>query len=394
MTSVDGDQRPTLWGVNSVFIVLATLSVIGRAASRMMKRVNFGLDDWAICVALVSREFVIIQHGHGSLFSRCGIGCFTVCGRDVSDIFPAQLSPRHLSLWLLTTIALFPGAQVGLGKHRDAVGEANVAAFQKLLYFFQLFYILGPPTIKLSLLLLYRRIFVTPRFLQLVNGMGLVILIWLIIAFFLALLDCVPIHAFWTGGGKCISFRGFGIGYAVVNITTDFAVWIMPIPMVWNVQLPTGQKIALSLIFILGLFNCAAAFARLMTSMLVLGEYDVTWLDSRAVMWSIIELSTGITCTCLPTMRVVLKTIFTERLGRALGLGSGSGGTSRAKSIHAPWRSNRYSTIESSIATVKASNTSMENSEHLPGVQQGIRVQEEVKVELQPITQAYPTHRN
>lgn len=133
------------------------------------------------------------------------------------------------------------------------MGEANVAAFQKLLYFFQLFYILGPPTIKLSLLFLYRRIFVSTRFLHLVHAMGLVMAIWLVVSFFLALLDCVPIHAFWTGGGKCISFKGFGIGYAVVNITTDLAVWLMPIPMIWNVHLPTGQKVALSFIFILGL---------------------------------------------------------------------------------------------------------------------------------------------
>lgn len=133
------------------------------------------------------------------------------------------------------------------------MGEANVAAFQKLLYFFQLFYVVGPPTIKLSLLCLYKRIFVVHRFLCLVYGMMVLISVWLIVSTFLAIFDCIPIHAFWTGGGRCLDFKGFGIGYAVVNITTDFAIWLMPIPMVWNVQIPTGQKVALSLIFILGL---------------------------------------------------------------------------------------------------------------------------------------------
>lgn len=135
--------------------------------------------------------------------------------------------------------------------------------------------------------------------------------------------------------------------------------------------------------------NCAAAFARLMTSMLVLGEYDVMWVYSRAVMWSIIELSTGIVCACLPTMRVVFKAIFSKRVARALGLGSGSGGTSRPKSDSTPWRSNNYNEIHS-VGTAKASSLNTQDAEPFAMGAQGIRVDEEFKIEMQPITQTAP----
>lgn len=65
--------------------------------------------------------------------------------------------------------------------------------------------------------------------------------------------------------------------------------------------------------------DCAAAIARLLLSMLVLGEYDTTWLYAKGYMWSIIEVSTGIVCTCLPTMRVFLKTVFGGRFASLFG---------------------------------------------------------------------------
>jgi hypothetical protein len=83
--------------------------------------------------------------------------------------------------------------------------------------------------------------------------MIVLISVWAIVMTFLAIFNCKPISAFWTTKGTCLNFKQFAIGYAIVNIISDFAVWLMPIPRVWNIQLPKPQKIALSLIFALGL---------------------------------------------------------------------------------------------------------------------------------------------
>jgi hypothetical protein len=141
----------------------------------------------------------------------------------------------------------------GLGKHREILSPEKVATFSELLYFFQIFYVLGPPSVKLALLFLYRRVFEHSSFRRIVNGMILLISVWAIIMTFLAIFNCKPISAFWTTEGTCLNFKQFAIGYAIVNIITDFTVWLMPIPRVWKIQLPKSQKIALSLIFALGL---------------------------------------------------------------------------------------------------------------------------------------------
>jgi hypothetical protein len=44
----------------------------------------------------------------------------------------------------------------------------------------------------------------------------------------------VIISAFWTTEGTCFDFKQFAIGYAIVNIMSDFAGCLMPIPRVWN----------------------------------------------------------------------------------------------------------------------------------------------------------------
>lgn len=42
-----------LWAVNSVFLGLATVAIIGRFYARKLRKLSPGVDDWAIFTALV-----------------------------------------------------------------------------------------------------------------------------------------------------------------------------------------------------------------------------------------------------------------------------------------------------------------------------------------------------
>ncbi|PLB50855.1 hypothetical protein P170DRAFT_446068 [Aspergillus steynii IBT 23096] len=356
------DWGMTLWIVNSVFIALATMAVIARFYARKLRKLSLGVDDWAILFAL-------------------------------------------LLDWAL--YGLFVGCRnYGLGRHRGIISDADVLRMLKLLYYFQIFYILAPPTVKLSLLFLYKRIFVSSRFLIIVYIVGAIISIWAIIMVFLGIFNCKPISAFWTGEGKCIPLREFAIGYAVVNIATDVAVWLMPIPNMWRLQLPLAQKVALTFIFALGIFDFIAAIIRLIASMLVLGNWDVTYDYARGFMWSIIEVSVGIICTCLPTMRIILRSAFNGKLGRMLGFSSLT--PHRQSTGRRPWiRSMNYDEIQgpwmirdggchqhnSDVTATSGTMTRTVSSEREAG-ESGIRVLEEVKVELQDIKPVVGTARN
>ncbi|OQE02352.1 hypothetical protein PENSOL_c002G09869 [Penicillium solitum] len=293
MTDLHEDFGPALWVVNTIFIVLSTFAVAARFESRRLRKLSLGADDWMICVAL---------------------------------------------FWNWVLYGLFVGCRInGLGKHRATLSPEKVATFVELLYFFQIFYVLGPPSVKLALLFLYRRIFEHSSFLRIVDGMIVMISVWAIIMTFLAIFNCKPISAFWTTEGTCLDFKQFAIGYAI--------------------------RIALSLIFALGLFDCAAAMARLLLSMLVLGEYDSTWLYAKGYMWSIIEVSTGIVCTCLPTMRVLLKTAFGGAFAKIFDMSSGK--ASHQPSSNTPWsRTKEYYNDIGDVRSVEV----FSNSDHTNNV--------------------------
>ncbi|KAG9235563.1 hypothetical protein BJ875DRAFT_458794 [Amylocarpus encephaloides] len=316
------DEGSKVVTINTTFTALATLTVILRFAARKIKKTGLAADDYLIFAALA---FVWVLYG-------LSIAC--------------QLK--------------------GVGKHIEAVSKENVALILEMLYVTQIFYILAPAAIKLSLLFLYKRIFVTKRFTMVCNVLLGVVAVWVTIMTFMGIFNCTPVDAFWTGKGKCVNFKQFALGYAAVNIGTDLIIWVLPVPMVWKLQLPIGQKISLTLIFILGLFDCAAAITRLVTSMLVLGNRDVTWDYVPGFIWSIIEPSVGIMCACLPTIRVILLLIIPESWRSVFSLRSRTAsGTKLQKTFESDWpRTAAYNEIHGAgKGTTVGSETASTNTD-------------------------------
>jgi len=67
--------------------------------------------------------------------------------------------------------------------------------------------------------------------------------------------ECVPTARVWDHHveGKCIDLTKFWYANASVNIIGDFVIFLVPMPLVWNMQLPVRQRLGLGLVFSLGL---------------------------------------------------------------------------------------------------------------------------------------------
>lgn len=74
---------------------------------------------------------------------------------------------------------------------------------------------------------------------------------WAIVSGFV---NCVPIAKFWNRSiqGYCLSFEALWFFNASMNILTDLALLIMPMPLLSQLQLPRMQKIALVGVFAIG----------------------------------------------------------------------------------------------------------------------------------------------
>nr|RBQ87300.1 hypothetical protein FVER53263_13876 [Fusarium verticillioides] len=117
---------------------------------------------------------------------------------------------------------------------------------------------------------------------------------------------CTPIQSFWDAGvkGRCLLAQPtIWLISGIVHIVTDFAIIVMPLPIVWKLQLPRSQKIYLTGIFGLGTLTLAIGILRVQWLDPVT---DMTWWNVTAASWSMAEIVSGITCACLPTFKPLL----------------------------------------------------------------------------------------
>ena len=118
---------------------------------------------------------------------------------------------------------------------------------------------------KVSILLLYKRLFNPDKMTRwaIYASLALVIAHNLGIMF-ATIFDCPPSREamdFRSRGAKCISFnqpkgvpkmRKIAIIGGALNVFTDVIILILPVPVVWKLQLPRRQRVAVLGIFATG----------------------------------------------------------------------------------------------------------------------------------------------
>ena len=84
---------------------------------------------------------------------------------------------------------------------------------------------------------------------------GIVVVIWFIAFILLQFLTCIPLNYTWNKAvpGHCINANYVSyFGTSPLDILTNIAILILPIPYLWHLQMQTLKKVAITGIFILG----------------------------------------------------------------------------------------------------------------------------------------------
>ena len=76
---------------------------------------------------------------------------------------------------------------------------------------------------------------------------------------------CTPIQKLWKPDmqGHCSSRHKGGVASGVMNVVSDFTILILPLPIIWRLQMPWGKKSRVIAVFGVGLFACIASILRL-----------------------------------------------------------------------------------------------------------------------------------
>lgn len=111
------------------------------------------------------------------------------------------------------------------------------------------------PTEKTSILLLYLRLFnIHHWFRYTTYAMIAYIWAWGVSESIVAVAQCKPVAYQWNKqlDGTCIDQLAYFRWVSVPNVIHDLAMLILPVPVVWQLQIPGRQRLALLALFLFG----------------------------------------------------------------------------------------------------------------------------------------------
>ncbi|RAK95321.1 pectinesterase precursor [Aspergillus ibericus CBS 121593] len=220
-----------------------------------------------------------------------------------------------LALFIFLDVCCIIGSQNGIGHKNEDFTDLNT--YEKALLWWwlgQMLYLWSSAVAKISIALALLRLTVR-RMHRIVLWVIIGVVIAIGLMFWLVLLlDCRPVSYFWlrvdlTHSGTCQPVRvllAIAYLYSGITIFCDLTLGILPMFLIWRLQMNDRTKIALGGILSLGAVASVAVIIRLP----FLHNYeDINFLYStyQIAVWSIMETGLGITAGSLVTLRALFR---------------------------------------------------------------------------------------
>ncbi|KFZ02212.1 hypothetical protein V500_00365 [Pseudogymnoascus sp. VKM F-4518 (FW-2643)] len=214
---------------------------------------------------------------------------------------------------LMVPMVVIPiyNATLGFGKHFWDVNPDNVVILRKLYYISQILYILVQGLAKVSILLLYLRIFPDRNFRRIIH----IALVWMaartIIFVCVIVFQCIPVAVSWDQSvvGKCADQQAFVYAGAAVSIFEDIVIMFLPVYELNALTLSLKKRLVLVFMFALGSFASITSIIRLKYIVSYGTTIDLTYANVDPVIWSILESFTAIICASLMCLRPLIVKI-------------------------------------------------------------------------------------
>ncbi|RWA03413.1 hypothetical protein EKO27_g11690 [Xylaria grammica] len=254
-----------LVGTAIFFIIISIVAVAVRFYARWISMAKLGPDDWLIIPSL----FICIG---------------------------------------LSVIQIIATTEGGMGTHKTTVNgkfvhTTTIRVYSETRYAYQVVGTLGLAIVKIVVLLYYRRIFSVRGF-RVVNNIYLAVVGAWGIAFTLVLIfQCNPISTLWDKfefeyGPYCIQTLSFYLALAISDLIIDVAIFALPIPFIWRLQLPWNQKLGVAGILLLGSIVVVFGIVRTIVFQFVIEfimtepeiySADILWYHPGTLFWHLAE---------------------------------------------------------------------------------------------------------
>ncbi|PQE04667.1 integral membrane Pth11-like protein [Rutstroemia sp. NJR-2017a BBW] len=257
-------QRTTT--ASAVVAVLSVIAVALRFFTRRLTRAGIASDDWWILGGVIS---------------------FLVTGSLI--LYGVKSDPNGGDL---------------IDRDSPTFDYAPHTTYLKISFIIAILYFTVVTAIKISILLMYRRIF-TVSLGRAYPVLMSAIIMWWLSGTIATIVSCIPVNRLWVGpstGGYCFNFNIFWMAMGVVEILVDSCILVLPVRIVLGLHMSNDHKVLVSGIFLLGrIVRVILGYAQ--------GSQNVDF--SKAELWSAVHVGMAIVCACLPSFRPLLTRITT-----------------------------------------------------------------------------------
>ena len=127
--------------------------------------------------------------------------------------------------------------------------------FHQTVYVQQVTWVLSTGLIILAIILFYTRIFPNKWMRKAVYILGAWDVLWTLSTLLVIIFQCTPIDFLWNKeiqGGKCINNPKFYFACGLTSAITVVTILILPLPIIWKLQVSLLRKIGLAIAFSVG----------------------------------------------------------------------------------------------------------------------------------------------
>lgn len=219
------------------------------------------------------------------------IAAFFSCGTTAVVIMATQIYGWDIHVWDLQL------SQMETGRKASMAGQG--------------LFLLASSFVKMSILVSYLRI--APErslFRRLVWATFAVVVLAMVVFFVLLWTQCIPTSSYWNlfaNHRDCMPEGPPLVAQIVINVVTDFIIYVVPMPTLFHLRLPSSQRIGLMVLFgVGGVIVVAGSFRAYWVHYVLYDTYDVTWEGFYIWIWTAIETNAGVICGCIPALKPLL----------------------------------------------------------------------------------------
>ncbi|KAI9690815.1 MAG: hypothetical protein M1822_008434 [Bathelium mastoideum] len=203
--------------------------------------------------------------------------------------------------------------KLGVGKHATDVSEANVSEILKLLWVNEFLFTPGLTLAKSSALFFYERVFhnANSRFKSALWIVQIATYLWMVGVLLAVATLCIPAEKNWKPSvpGHCVNVDTFWLANGITSIMIDVIILILPLPMLWQLQMKLSNKILLIGVFICGYLVVVVAIGRIIstTKAGTAVETDPTWNFVGPFKWFGAEIAASVISVSLPSIFFLVR---------------------------------------------------------------------------------------